>query len=147
MSRNFSLHENYRDEEPIAVGSNRAFGCTVGCILIAIAAAKAFMAGAASPFSYGIFSAGAVLLSVGIVAPARLAVLNKLWTKLGGAIAKLVNPIVLAILFFLVVTPMAMLMRIAGKRPLRLTPDPNAASYWIERERMGGGASTMKRQF
>jgi hypothetical protein len=52
LKRNFSLHENYRDEEPTEAGSDRAFGWTVGTILIAIGAIKAFVAGAVSPIAY-----------------------------------------------------------------------------------------------
>ena len=57
-----------------------------------------------------------------------------------------VNPIVLMLLFIIVVTPMALLMRLLGKRPLRLAPDPDAASYWIKRE-PPSGSSTMRQQF
>lgn len=145
MSQTFSLHENYRDEEPVEAGSDRAFGCTVGSILIVIGATKVFVAGAVRPFACLIFVAGAVLLLLGIVAPSRLSVLNKIWLKIGTAIAKVVNPILLAALFFFVVTPMALVMRMVGKRPLRLAPDRIAATYWIERE--PGGASSMRRQF
>jgi len=147
MSQNFSLHENYRDEEPTEAGGDRAFGCTVGTILMVISAAKAFVAGAIPPVSCLIFAAGAMLLLLGIVAPSRLSALNRLWLKVGAAIAKVVNPIVLTLLFFLVVTPMAFVMRIMGKRPLRLAPDRIAATYWIEREPPEGGASSMRRQF
>jgi hypothetical protein len=147
VSKNFSLHENYRDEEPTGAGSDRAFGCTVGSILMVIGATKAFVAGAAPPIACLIFVVGAVLLLLGIVAPSRLSALNRLWLKVGTAIAKVVNPIILALLFFLVVTPMAFVMRIAGKRPLRLTADRIAATYWIEREPPAGRPSTMRRQF
>jgi hypothetical protein len=145
VSQNFSLHENYRDEEPVEAGSDRAFGCTVGSILIVIGATKVFVAGAVPPFACLIFVAGAVLLLLGVVAPSRLSALNKIWLKVGAAIAKVVNPILLAALFFFVVTPMALVIRMVGKRPLRLAPDRIAATYWIERE--PGGASSMRRQF
>jgi hypothetical protein len=147
VRQKLSFHENYRDEGPPSSSSDRAFGYTVGSILVTIAAAKAVMAGAISPLLCLIFAAGTVLVSVGLVAPSRLAMLNTAWAKLGGAIAKVVNPIFLAVLFLLVVTPMALLMRMAGKRPLRLAPDRGVASYWIVREPTQGRASTMKRQF
>jgi hypothetical protein len=67
--------------------------------------------------------------------------------QISAMMAITVNRILLALLFFLVVTPMALVMRITGKRPLRLAPDQTAASYWIERERQKGGPSTMRRQF
>jgi Saxitoxin biosynthesis operon protein SxtJ len=147
MGQNFSLHENYRDAEPTEASSDRAFGCTVGTILMVIGAAKAFVAAALPPIACLIFVAGAVLLLLGIVAPSRLSTLNRLWLKVGTAIAKVVNPIILALLFFLVVTPTAFVVRIVGKRPLRLAPDKAAATYWIEREPVAGGASSMRRQF
>ena len=147
MSQNFSLHENYGDDEPTEAGSDRAFGCTVGTILMAIGAAKTLMAAAVTPVAILIFAPGAVLLLLGIVAPSRLSALNRLWLKLGAVIAKIINPIVLAVLFFLVFTPMALVMRIAGKRPLRLVPDRTAASYWIARKPPEGGPSSMRRQF
>lgn len=147
MSENFSLHENYRDEEPIQAGSDRAFGCTVGAILMVIGAAKAFAAQALPPLACFIFAVGAVLLLVGIVAPSRLSPVNRIWLKVGAVVAKVVNPVVVTLLFFFVVTPMALLMRIAGKRPLRLAPDGAASSYWIYRNAAQGGASSMRRQF
>ena len=147
MNQKQSLHENYRDDEPIRGGSDRAFGCAVGTVLMVIGAAKALMAGAVTPVSLAIFAPGAALLLLGIAAPSRLSGLNRLWLKLGEGLSRVVNPVVLAVLFFVVVTPMALIMRMAGKRPLRLAPDPEAASYWIAREPPEGGPSSMRRQF
>jgi hypothetical protein len=147
VRQNFSLHENYRDIEPTEAGGDRAFGCTVGSILVVIAAAKAFAAGALAPVEFVIFAAGALLLLIGIVAPSRLSTLNRLWLKLGSTIAKAANPIILALLFYLMVTPMAIAVRILGKRPLNLAPDRTAATYWIERPPPGGAESSMKEQF
>ena len=147
MSQNFSLHENYRDEEPAEAGGDRAFGCTVGTILMVIGAAKAFAAGGILLVPCLILVAGALLLLLGIFAPSCLSGLNRAWLKVGGALAKVVNPIVLALLFFVAVTPMAFVMRMAGKRPLRLSPDRTAATYWIKREPAEGGVSSMRRQF
>ena len=147
MSQNSSLHENYRDEEPTEAGSDRAFGCTVGSILMLIGATKALVSGAISAVVYLIVVSGSLLFLLGIVAPSRLSTLNRVWLKVGTVIAKVLNPVILALLFFLVVTPMAFFMRIVGKRPLPLVADRTAATYWIEREPPAGGASTMRRQF
>jgi hypothetical protein len=146
VSQNLS-HENYAGDQPTEAGSDRAFGCTVGAVLMVLGAAKAFMAGAVTFFSFLIFAGGAVLLLFGIGAPSRLAALNRLWLQLGVVISKIVNPIVLALLFFLVISPMALVMRMAGRRPLRLAPDRAALSYWIAREPPEGEPSSMRRQF
>ena len=58
-------------------------------------------------------------------------------TGSGFLIGKIVNPIVMALLFFSTITPVGFLMRLFGKDPLRLRRDPAAASYWIEREPSG----------
>jgi hypothetical protein len=144
--KNVSLHEDYRDDGPTETGSDRTFGYTVGGVLTAIGIAKAFIGGAVTPVSSLLFGAGAVLLVLGIVAPSRLSLLNSIWLKIGAVLAMVVNPIVLMLLFLIVVTPMALLMRLLGKRPLRLAPDPSAASYWIKRE-PPNGSSTMRQQF
>ena len=147
MRQNFSLHESYRDDKPIEAGSDRSFGCTVGSILVVIGTTKAFVAGALSPVACLIFAPGVLLLLLGIFAPSRLSAVNRIWLKLGALMAKVVNPIVLALLFFAVVTPMAFLIGMAGKRPLRLAPDRAGSTYWIPREPTVGTASSMKRQF
>ena len=147
LTKNFSPHENYREDEPIDPGSDRAFGYTVGTILMVIGGAKSFMGGAISPVSFLIFVPGPILLLLGLVAPSRLSALNKSWLKIGAAIAKVVNPIVLALLFFIVVTPMAYVMRLAGKHPLRLAADQSATSYWMARGASGSPPSTMRQQF
>jgi hypothetical protein len=141
------LHENYSADETPETGSNRAFGCIVGAISMAIGAVKAGLAAALTPVAFLLLVAGAGLLIVGIVAPARLSALNRLWLRLGGAMAKVVNPLILALLFILLVTPLALVMRLIGKRPLRLAPDRAAASYWIAREPADGHPSNMTRQF
>ncbi len=147
MKDDFSLHENYRDEEPLKVGSDRAFGCTVGTIFLLLGAVRALVAETIPPIAYAPFVMGVALLLVGVFAPSYLSKLNRLWVTIGVTIAKLVNPIILALLFFLVVAPMALFMRIVGRRPLRLLPDRTAATYWIEREVPAEGASSMRRQF
>jgi hypothetical protein len=146
VSGSSSLHEDFRDDAPTEPGSDRAFGYTVGAILMVIGAAKAVIAAAVTPVSSVLFGIGAVLFVFAIVAPARLTLLNRLWLKIGAVLAMVVNPIVLMLLFVIVVTPMALLMRLLGKRPLRLAPDPGADSYWIKRE-PPSGSSTMRQQF
>jgi large-conductance mechanosensitive channel len=146
MRQNLS-HESYRDDQLVEVASDRAFGCTVGAILLVIGVAKALVAGIVTPVALLIVAPGIALLALGIVAPSCLAPLNRLWLKLGLAIAKVVNPIVLAVLFFLVLTPMALVMRLIGKRPLELAPDRTVPSYWMLRERLERDASSMRRQF
>jgi hypothetical protein len=89
----------------------------------------------------------AVFAALALLWMSALAPLNKLWTKLGILLFKIISPVVLALLFYVTVTPIAMLMRMLGKDPLRLRRDPNAASYWINRMPAGPTPESMKNQF
>ena len=144
MRQDSALHENLSGDEPVKTGSDRAFGYTVGAAAIVIGAVKSVIAAALTPFSLSLFIVGSALLLLAFIKPARLAVLNRLWLKLGAAMAKVVNPVVLMVLFFFVVAPMGLVMRLAGKRPLQLAFDPEADSYWIRR---APSQSTMRQQF
>jgi hypothetical protein len=148
MSENLS-HESYRDDEPVGSASNRGFGCTVGGVLIVIAAARLLVLGSLTTATLVMFVGGALLLWFGIAAPARISRLNRLWQYVGTILSQVVNPIVLALLFFFVITPIAYIMRRTGKQTLPLAPDPSATTYWIPREPQSGAAaaSSMQRQF
>ena len=92
-------------------------------------------------------AAAAIMLAIALVRPALLAPLNRLWTKLALLISKVMNPVIMGILFFLVVAPIGLVMRAFGKRPLALAFDPAAKSYWIERTPPAPLPGSMKNQF
>ena len=84
---------------------------------------------------------------VALAIPRALGPLSRAWQGLGKAIHKVVNPVVMGLLFYLTVTPTGLLMRLFGKDPLRLRFDPEAKSYWIERRPPGPAPETMHQQF
>jgi hypothetical protein len=71
---------------------------------------------------------GAALLRPGLLYP-----LNRVWFLIGLALHKVVSPLVMGLLFFLVITPIGLIMRLRGKRPLGLELRSDEASYWIAR--------------
>jgi hypothetical protein len=89
----------------------------------------------------------AVFLLLGLFWRAPLAPLNRLWFRFGMILHAIVSPLVLGLIFYLVVTPTALLLRAIGKDPLRLRPDRAAASYWIAKAPPGPPPDTMKQQF
>jgi hypothetical protein len=86
-------------------------------------------------------------LAVTLFRPGALKPLNRLWLKFGILLHKVINPIVMALVFFATVLPTGLVMRALGKDLLRLKRQPNANSYWIERRPPGPTAESMKDQF
>jgi Saxitoxin biosynthesis operon protein SxtJ len=90
---------------------------------------------------------GVLLLGFGLVAPARLAPLNRVWTALGLLLFEVVNPVVLGLIYLTTIVPIGLLMRATGRDPLHLKLDREAGSYWVVREPPGPAPPTMSRQF
>jgi hypothetical protein len=85
--------------------------------------------------------------AVALAKPELLAGLNRQWMKLGILLGKVVSPIALGVLFYCVITPIGLALRLAGKDPLRLKRDPAANSYWIPRDPPGPPPGSMTNQF
>jgi hypothetical protein len=79
--------------------------------------------------------------------PSLLAPFSSLWMKLGNALHKVVSPVVLGAIFYLVVWPTAIVVRLSGKEILKLKMEPDALTYWESRERSVQSPQTMKRQY
>ena len=86
----------------------------------------------------------AIFLVLGLIESKILIPLNKYWIKLGEILGKIIAPIVMAIIFFLVLTPISFMLRIFKKDVLRLAFSKKIKSYWIHREKDLG---SMDRQF
>ena len=84
-----------------------------------------------------------IFFILGLINSKILTPLNRLWFKFGLMLGKIVSPIVLGIVFFLVVTPTGIIMRLIGKDLLNLKKK-NYESYWIEKDNEN---NTMKNQF
>ena len=139
-----STHEDYSREHAVKGSSDRSFG-VVFAGFFAIVAVLPLIHGA-SPRVWALAIAAAFAV-VAFVRPSLLAVPNRWWMKFGLLLAKIVNPIVMGLVFYLTVTPTAAIMRLLGKDPLRLKIDKSAKSYWIERKPPGPAPETMSQQF
>ena len=85
-----------------------------------------------------------VFLILGLMNSKLLTPLNKLWFKFGMILGAIISPVVMGIVFFLVVTPIGVILRIMGKDLLKKSYDKKKKTYWIKR---GKSVSTMKQQF
>lgn len=89
----------------------------------------------------------AVFLIATLAAPSVLSPFNRLWTRFGFLLHCIVSPVALGIVFFGVIAPMGLVMRLFSKDLLRLRLDKNASSYWIVRTPPGPTAESLKNQF
>ena len=125
----------------IKISSNRSFGIVFFIVFLFIAL---------YPITYSedirIWSLiiSFIFIILGLLNSKILTPLNKLWFKFGVILGKIISPIIMGIIFFLVVTPIGLLMRILGKDLLRLKYNKKDNTYWIEKN---GPKSKMKNQF
>ena len=125
----------------IKVGSNRSFGIVFFVVFFLVALYPLIIYGGEIRIWSAIISL--TFLVLGLLNSKILTPLNKLWFKFGIFLGKIVSPIVMGVIFFLVVTPIAILMRMLNKDVLNLKYN-NKSTYWIEKS---GPKSKMKNQF
>ena len=128
----------------IAGSSDRGFGLTVGGVLMLLGCWPLIRG---LPPRWYLVVPAAFLVIAGVIAPRVLAPLNRAWMKLGLLLHRVVAPVLMGIVFFGVVLPIGLLMRLRGKDLLRLRLDRNATSYWIVREPPGPPPDGLKNQF
>lgn len=125
--------------------SERTFGLVfVGIFLIA--ATYSWYKQFSNTWAYTFLMLASILLLCTITTPKLLRPLNKAWYQLGLFLGRFVSPIVLGILFFIVITPVAIAMKLAGRDALKLRKQ-NVSSYWIERKPPGPEPESFKEQF
>ena len=85
-----------------------------------------------------------VFLILGLLNSKVLSPLNKIWIKFGEILGKIIAPIVMAVVYFLILTPISLLVRLFGKDLIGMKFSNNIKSYWIKRKKHLG---TMDKQF
>ena len=126
--------------DEIKIGSNKSFGIVFFFVFLLIAIYPLINNQDIRLWSLTI---SVVFLLLGIFNSKILNPFNKLWFKFGIFLGKIVSPLIMGIIFFLVVTPIGLLMRLLGKDLLNLKFNNNK-SYWIDKD---GPKSKMKNQF
>jgi hypothetical protein len=124
----------------IKIGSNRSFGIVFFIVFLLIAIYPLINSEGLRVWSLII---AIIFLFLGLINSKVLTPLNKLWFKFGILLGRIVSPLIMGVIFFLVVTPIALIMRIIGKDLLNLKFNKDR-SYWIEK---AGPKSKMKNQF
>lgn len=125
--------------------SNRRFGLLWVVVALAVASYYRFYQFNELIVQWALMVAAGSLV-IALLLPILFAPFNKLWFWLGLALGKVVSPVVLALLFFVIITPFAVVMRLFGRDELRLKRRPTD-SYWRERTAASFNSSSFKNQF
>ena len=145
MASQQNFHESFLQSGEVKGGSNRSFGI-VFCLVFGIIAAWPLLFSDGRPYWWAL-AVSLVFLVLALVYPRSLTVPNRLWTKLGLLLHRIVNPLIMGLIFFLAFTPMAILLRALGKDLLNMKRDTSADSYWILRDPPGPSPESMRRQY
>jgi hypothetical protein len=113
----------------LTAAEGRQFGLTVGGAFLVLAAI-AWWRGRHLP-EYTFSGLGAALIAAGLLIPGRLGPVYRAWMGLAHTISKVTTPLFMLIVFFVVIMPVGLLMRIFGRNPVRHLAVNE--SYWMER--------------
>ena len=127
-------------QNDIKIGSNRSFGIVFFIVFFLISIYPLVNSESIRIWSLIV---SLIFLTLGAINSKLLSPLNNVWFKFGLLLGRIISPILMGIIFFLVVTPIALLMRILKKDLLNLKFTKNN-TYWIEKS---GPKSKMKNQF
>lgn len=129
------------DSAGLSPAEGRRFAFTVGGAFIVLAALAWWR-----DYPGALAVAGAVggtLVLAGVLVPRRLGRPRQAWMRLGEVLARVLNPVIMSVVFYLVITPFGVLRRLLGGNPLERTGEDG--TYWVSRE--DGARHDMERQF
>jgi hypothetical protein len=124
-------HESLEAHEAAPEASSRSFGFVFAAVF---ALAGTYLAFTGGRWWWAAGAASALFALLAWLRPAVLDPLNAQWARLGRMLHRIVNPVVMAVIFYGAVLPTGLLLRAFGKDPLRLRRDPAATSYWLRRD-------------
>ena len=128
---------NYKD---IKIGSNRSFGAVFFVVFLLIGLWPILKGNEIRIWSIVI---SLIFLILGILNSKILTPFNKVWFRFGNFLGNFISPIIMGIVFFLVVTPTGLIMKLFRKYLINLRKT-NSSTYWIEKKDI---KSSMKNQF
>lgn len=133
-----------RNSRALPLPSDRSFGI-VACVVFALVAGLPLFSGR-DP-RYWALVPSLLCATIAIVKPAWLHRANVIWTRFGQLLHRIINPVILAILFYTVLVPFGMVARMFGKELLQLKYSPEADSYWVQPDKHEVSEQSMTNQF
>jgi predicted membrane metal-binding protein len=131
-------------DDAVPPPSNRKFGLLFAAVFLLIGLVPWMISGRLTAWPW---IASGVFLLAALAAPKMLAPLNRLWMKFGLLLHHIVSPVVLGLMFFAMIAPMGLVMRLLGKRPIPIGFDKKLESYWIRRTPPGPEPESLRNQF
>jgi saxitoxin biosynthesis operon SxtJ-like protein len=125
-------------------GSDRSFGLLLGTALIMIGLWPLWHRQGVRWWAVAL---GLALGVIALAAPHILSPLKRLWMKFGWLLGRLVSPVVMGALLYLVFTPVGLLQKLFGRDPLQLKWDRDAKTYWQFRQPPGPKPDSVTNQF
>ena len=125
----------------IKLSSNRSFGLVFFVVFLIIAL---WPLKSGEEFRLWSLVLSIIFFILGVLNSKLLTPLNRLWLKFGIFLGIVVSPIVMGMVYFIVVTPTGVFMRLLGKDLLKTNKEKNASTYWVKRNKQ---QSSMKKQF
>lgn len=144
MSNTRALHEDYSRSHAVKPGTNRAFGCIIAAAFAVIGLSPLWRGGDLRWWSLAV---ALIVLLVAIAMPRVLRPLNRGWLKIGQLLQRVTTPLIMGLMFFVVLTPLALLLRALGKDLVGSRFDRGRDSYWHVRRPPGPAPDSMPRQF
>ena len=129
-----------KKDKNIKISSNKSFGLVFFCFFLIISFYPIIDGG---KLRYWSLTLSFIFLILGLLNSSILSPLNRLWYKFGLILGSIVSPVVMGVVFFIVITPISLIMKILGKDVLNLKK-VKSNTYWIEKK---DSKSTMKNQF
>jgi hypothetical protein len=123
---------------------DRHFGVLFTIVFAALAGINYFRSGYAYLWLVGV---SALIGVVTLARPQLLRPFNALWMRFAALLHRIVSPLVLGAIFYLVLTPVGVLQRLTGRDTMRRRPEPQAKSYWVQREPPGPPPESLRNQF
>ena len=139
-----ATHEDFSRTHKVEASSNRAFGWVFTVVFLLVALRPVISGN--SP-RWWLLVVSSLMALVTVAAPYLLTVPNRLWLRFGLLLNRIISPIALGILYYAVVTPTGLLMRVFSKDSLRLSRSTAVDSYWIRREPPGPKPDSLSNQF
>ncbi len=132
------------DFKDIKLPSNKKFALFF-CFVFLVSALYLFYKDL-SPYGHYSLVTAFLFLCVAFIKPTLVSPLNKAWMFIGFVIGKIISPLVLGAIFFLLITPLAIILKISGRDELNLK-NKSVNSYWRDRNEKTLAPSSFKNQF